>query len=346
MIIIFFLLLINVPSADAAEVLAYRVEKKTINSAIEALGTLRAKEFVNLTASVSDTITHIHFEDGQRVEKGYVLAQMTNDEESALVSEMTARVAEAKRQFERLRQLPDSGAVSKSLFDERERQYEAARAQLEAMRSRLQDRLIVAPFAGVVGLRTISIGALVEPGDVITTLTDDSQMKLDCTVPSLFLSALKPGMSIEARAEAFPGQEFIGKLSAINSRVDPVTRSITVRALLENPGRMLKPGLLMSATLLHQERKALVLPEEALLSTGPDHHVLILREQETGDTFLVEKAPVHIGVRQRGIVEVRSGLEEGQLVMTHGHMVAAAGDVVSLKGLQKLQQTSSELIQR
>ena len=118
--------------------------------------------------------------------------------------------------------------------------------------------MIKAPFRGVVGLRNISLGALVEPGDVITTLDDISVMKLDFNVPSVYLATLKQGTPVEAVSPAFPGQSFKGSVSSIDSRVDPVTRSITARALIDNSDGLLKPGLLMSVELLKNERDALM----------------------------------------------------------------------------------------
>ena len=161
---------------------------------VEALGTLRANETVVLTATVSEIVTDVHFEDGQRVKAGSILVEMTNEEEHALIEEERSTVAEAKKQYDRLRPLVQRGAASIALLDQRRREYETAKARLRAIESKLQDRLIIAPFAGIVGLRNISVGALIEPGDVITTLDDDSVMKLDFTVPSIHLASLKTGL--------------------------------------------------------------------------------------------------------------------------------------------------------
>lgn len=143
-----------------------------------------------LIATVSEIVTDVHFEDGQRVKAGSILVEMTNEEEHSLIEEERSTVAEAKKQYDRLRPLVKRGAASTSLLDQRRREYETAKARLRAIESKLQDRLIIAPFAGVVGLRNISVGALIKPGDVITTLDDDSVMKLDFTVPSIHLASL------------------------------------------------------------------------------------------------------------------------------------------------------------
>jgi membrane fusion protein, multidrug efflux system len=223
---------------------------------VEALGTLKANESVNITANVTETISAIHFDDGQRVSEGDILVELTSVEQHALLEEAAVRAGEAERQYQRVKALVAQGAASESLLDERKRDLDTARAVLVAIESRLSDRLIKAPFDGVLGLRNVSRGTLVEPADTITTLDDDSFMKLDFTVPSVYMSALQPGLRIEARAPAYGDRTFEGVVRGVDSRVDPVTRSIQVRALIPNPERTLKPGLLMRVELLVDPRDA------------------------------------------------------------------------------------------
>lgn len=205
---------------------------------VESLGTLRANESVRLTVSVTEIASVIHFDDGDRVEAGKVLVEMTSAEEHALYAEAESTVAEARRQYRRVKSLEAQGTEAKSLLDQRRREWETAKARLAAIESRLQDRLIRAPFGGVVGLRDISPGALVEPGDLITTLDDDSVMKLDFSVPSIYLEALIPGLEVVARTRAYSEREFRGEVNSVASRVDPVTRAVVARAILPNPERI------------------------------------------------------------------------------------------------------------
>jgi membrane fusion protein (multidrug efflux system) len=130
-----------------------------------------------------------------------------------------------------------------SLLDERRREWRTADARLQAVQSRLDDRLITAPFGGHVGLRQVSPGALVSPGDVITTLVDDSRMKLDFTIPALYLNTVRRGTLIEASTPVFPNRSFAGEVTSVDSTIDPVTRSITVRAIIPNEHRDLVPGM-------------------------------------------------------------------------------------------------------
>ncbi|NCA71743.1 MAG: efflux RND transporter periplasmic adaptor subunit [Sphingobacteriia bacterium] len=306
-------------AAQAAAVAVVVAEPRlmSLTERVEALGTLKANESVDITANVTETISAIHFDDGQRVREGDILVELTSVEQHAELEEAQVRHDEAARQYERVKALVAQRAASESLLDERKRDLDAARAVLVAIESRLSDRLIKAPFDGVLGLRNVSRGALVSPGVTITTLDDDSVMKLDFTVPSLYLGALRPGLAIEARSPAHGDQVFSGEVRMIASRVDPVTRAVEVRALLPNPERALKPGLLMRVELLARPRDGLVIPEAAVMQQGRDHFVLVVVEGETG--LSSERRQIQIGTRQPGLVEVREGLSSGERVVVHGH---------------------------
>jgi membrane fusion protein (multidrug efflux system) len=307
----------------------------------EALGTLKANESVSVTANVTETVSAIHFDDGQRVEEGQVLVEMTSAEEHALLEEGRVRVAEAARQYDRVKSLVAQRSASESLLDERKRDLDTARAVLVAIESRLADRLVKAPFAGVLGLRNISPGALVEPGDLITTLDDDGVMKLDFAVPGVFLTDLKPGLAIEAKARAYGDRAFEGEIRSIDSRVDPVTRSIQVRALIPNPERTLKPGVLMQVELLRNPRDSLAIPESALLHQGREHFVMRLGE---GDK--AERRAVRIGTRRPGAVEIVEGLAAGDRVVTHGNDKIRPGQQAEVLAVDDGTRPLHELLER
>jgi len=307
------------------------VGAETIADRIEALGTLRPNESVRITASVSDTISHIHFEDGQPVEAGDVLVELTDQEESALLTEAESLAAEARRQFERHQELLASGSASESLLDERRREWQAAKARLEAVRSRLKDRLVVAPFSGRVGLRMVSPGALISPGEPITTLVDDSRMKLDISVPAIYFTSVSPGTRIEAISPVLPGRTFEGTVTSIDSTIDPVTRTMTVRAVIDNPAHELIGGMLMTLNLLRNERQALVIGEEAIIPQGESKYVLVVAE--TGGMLRAEKREVTLGTRMPGRVEVLSGLAAGDQIVTHGTLKVRPGMPVRIKAV-------------
>ena len=311
-------------------VIVAEAKLESLMDRVEALGTLRANESVSLTAAVTETVTGIHFDDGQRVKSGAILVEMTSAEEHAQLKEAQATVDEAKRQFERVQSLATQGTASRSLLDERRRDWETAQARLAAIESRLEDRLIKAPFSGVVGLRNLSLGALVRPGDLITTLDDDRVMKLEFPVPSTFLETLRRGLPITAKARAYGDREFVGRVASIDSRVDPVTRSIVVRAVLPNADRALKPGLLMQVELLKNPREGVVIPETALTPLGQQHFVLVV---DTTQDNQVERREVKIGARQPGEVEIMEGLKPGEKVITHGVQIARPGQKVAIQAV-------------
>ena len=328
------------PPAPASVIVA-EVQRKGFANELEALGTLTANESVNLTVNVTETVSAVHFDDGDRVKSGAVLVEMTSREEHAQLEEARATVNEARRQYERIRSLEAKGTAAKSLLDERQREWETARARLNAIESRLTDRLVKAPFDGVLGLRDLSVGALVQPGDRVTTIDDDSVMKVDFQVPGTRLGMLQTGLDIIATSNAFPDRRFEGTVKSIDSRIDPVTRSIRVRALLPNPDRLLKPGMLMQVVLLYNPREALVIPEEALQPLGTRHYVYIVDE---GNENKVVKREIKIAGRRPGEVEVLDGLSVGEKVITHGNIKLRPGQPVDIRVIDDGSQSLADML--
>lgn len=321
-------------------VIVFEAQLVPYSDRIEALGTLRANETVQLTAPVADTITAIHFDDGQRLEAGHVLVEMTNTEEQALLAEARSTVAESRAQFERARDLAERGSATRSTLDQRRRDYDTARARLRATESRLQDRLIIAPFDGVVGLRTVSVGTYVSPGQVITTLYNDGIMKLDFSIPEVHLAAIHVGQTIQAEAQAFPDQIFEGTVASIDAAIDPVTRSIQVRALIANEDRLLRPGLLMTLALERNAREAIVVPEGAIIVEARDRFVWVADAEGTN----AEKRPVTLGTRRIGEVEILIGLEAGERVVTHGAANLRPGATITIRATETGGETLPELL--
>ncbi|MGB5397382.1 MAG: efflux RND transporter periplasmic adaptor subunit, partial [Gammaproteobacteria bacterium] len=291
-------------------------------------GTARAIESVNITSNVTEKITRVDFEDGQQVEAGAILAVLEQSEEKADLKRAQAVQGERKLALKRLRELQERKLTSQDEIDRTRFELEQADANITAINTRISDRVIRAPFDGIVGLRDISVGALVETGDLIATLDDTRQIKLDFTVPSVFLTDLKPGLKIRARASALGNKEFMGEVKSINSRVDPVTRSIQVRALLPNPDGSIIPGILMEVDLLRNTRQALLAPEASLLPLADEQYVMLRVEKDGKDT--VEKKQVKIGLRLQGYVEILNGLNEGDQVVTHGNNKLSPGDVLDV----------------
>lgn len=234
------------------------------SDAIEALGTAQANESVTLTAKVTETVDSVNFEDGQFVRSGHVLVDLSGGAEAAQLREEQAAFQEAQQQLDRQAGLVEKGTIARSQLDTQVAARDAAKARMDTIRARLKDRVITAPFDGVLGFRRVSQGTLVSPGTEITTLDDIRTIKLDFPVPETFLANVASGQKIAAQSAAWPETDFEGVVRAVDSRVDPVTRAVTVRAEIANPDARLRPGMLLTVRLLKPERQTLALPEIAL----------------------------------------------------------------------------------
>ena len=291
-----------------------RIERLSLET--EALGTTHANESVDITSKVSNIVKTVRFGEGQQVRRGQVLVELDGDEARADLAVAEAALSESRSQFNRSRELYTTRVLSESQLETIESTLKANAARVAAAKARVADTVIVAPFAGRVGLRRVSPGSLINPGTVITTLDDSSTIKLDFTVSEVYLPTLTPDLPIEARSVAYPGQTFAGKVGSVDSRVDPSTRSVTVRALLPNADARLKPGMFLTVQLSRGDRESLVVPEEALVPEAGDVFVFVVKDAT------VEKRIVKTGQRRVGEVEVVAGL--------------AAGDTVVIEGTQKL----------
>jgi membrane fusion protein (multidrug efflux system) len=318
------------PGAKAAAapigVVAVGVERKPWSDNIEALGTANANESVTLTAKVTETVARVNFEDGGRAEAGQVLVELTGRAETAQLEEARAAAKEAQQQYARQADLVQQGTIARSQLDAQIALRDAALARMNTIRARLSDRVITAPFDGVLGFRHVSEGTLVTPGTEITTVDDISTIKLDFSVSENAISALRVGLPVKATSVAWPGRSFDGAIASLDSRVDPVSRAITVRALVPNPEALLRPGMLLAVSIEAAPREALVVPEIAVVGVGSKHFVFAV-----GDDSLARQVEVETGSRRAGEVEIVRGLEAGQRVVTDGIVKLRDGAPVALR---------------
>ncbi len=279
---------------------------------IEAIGTARANESVMLTAKVTDTVRRINVADGAVVEKGDILVELTNDEESALLAEAKANLTEAEQQYARISDLVSRGSYSRARLDEQTAARNAARAKVEAIAARLKDRLIRAPFAGVLGFRQVSPGTLVQPNTPIISIDDIDIIKLEFALPEIYLGALRPGLEVIARSAAYEDREFAGRVTGIDSRVDPATRTVTVRAEIDNPDHLLRAGMLLTVMVIRERADRLAVPEEAVIPVQDRQFVYVIKDG------VAHQRDVVIGRRQPGYVEIIKGLKVGEIVAIEG----------------------------
>jgi membrane fusion protein (multidrug efflux system) len=314
-------------SQEATPVAAAPVGKEQFADLVEALGTANANESVTVTAKITNVITKLAFDSGELVRAGDVIAELNDAEASANLAVARATLAEAQRELNRSSQLSSRGVASQQSIDELNSNLQRAEAQVRTLEAQLADCVIRAPFAGVVGLRKASVGMLVRPGDTIATLDDISVIKLDFTVPERFLSVVTPGAKLEAQTAAFPGENFEGQISQVDTRIDPVTRSATVRAIISNPDRRLIPGMLMTVEVTREVREGLAAPELAVVRQGDATFVYVVEKRERGSVSA--RRNVTTGARHDGLVEITAGLKEGEMVVSNGvHRLRDGGPVV------------------
>jgi membrane fusion protein (multidrug efflux system) len=300
-------------AAAAVGVVIEAVQRIPFGEEIRALGTAYANQSIDVTAKVANTIVAIRFDEGTNVQRGAVLVEFDRAQAAAGVAIAEATLADSERQYHRSLDLFNTRVLSQSNLDQLEATLKANRARLAASQARLNDTTVRAPFSGRAGFHRFSIGSLVNPGDVITTLDDTSVVKLDFTVPETSLPYVQKGLQIGAQSVALPGKSFAGSIDTLGSRIDPVTRSVTVRALLPNRDGLLLPGMFMNVTLNGLVRDAVVIPEQALLGERGTVFVFVI-----GDDSLARRREVHAGRRQVGKVEIVSGLAPGERIVVDG----------------------------
>ncbi len=308
---------------------------ETIIDKVESIGTAQANESVLLTAKVTDTVTKVNFDDGDYVQQGTILVELTNAEETAQLAEAQATVEEATRQFSRVENLIEQNLASETQLDERRVQMQTAQARLEAIVARLENQLIRAPFSGVLGFRNISPGSLLTTTTPVTSIDDINIIKLDFDVPEVYLAKIEVGQDIVARNAAYEEQTFSGVVRTVDSRVDPVTRTLTVRAHIKNDDRLLRPGMLMTVDLVFDRDEALVIPEAAIVPIQDTEYVFVF----TGEG-VAERREITSGRRRPGVVEVISGLDAGEEVITQGLIKIRPGSRVTRREMPGAARTA------
>ena len=290
---------------------------------LDALGSARANESVTITAKVSETVAKVNFDSGDKVKAGQVLVTLSGRAQQAQLDEASANFREADSLYQRQQDLAKRQLIAASQFEAQHAARDAAKARLDQVRAPLSDRVITAPFAGVLGLRQISEGALVTPGTVITTLDDLSAIKLDFSVPEQFLPTLSVGATVLARADAYPEQEFHGQIDSVDSRIDPMTRAAQAHARIANTDGHLRPGMLLRISVQRPGRTTLQVPELALQQVGQQAFLFVV-----GADNKVAQVPVQIGQRRPGFVEILDGVKVGDRVVIEGTVKLKPGSKI------------------
>lgn len=319
-----------------AQVSVVTVQPRTFVDSIEVLGVAKGRQSVTLTAATTQLVERVNIRDGEHVPKGAVLVELKATEQTAALAQAEAQMIEARRAFERWKTLGEKGFASKASIDQYEAAYLSAKADVDAARARQGDRVIRAPFSGVVGLSDIAPGALINPGAAIVTLDDLSMIRVDFPVPERYIAGLHEGQSITATVDAFPGETITGRIATLDTRVDETTRAMTARAEFPNPGQRLKPGMLFRVAIARGQRQTTAAPESALSVEGDASFVYLVADRD-GQT-VAEQRPVVTGARHDGFVELREGVAAGDRIVADGLNKVTPGQPIEVAGASRAGQ--------
>lgn len=267
--------------APVVEVAA--VEQAEIEARIQATGSLKAAETVTITARSRGRVEAVHFEEGSEVSKHQALVLLERKRAQAAVREAAARVTQTARQLERLETLDADAFVSETELEQARATASEARAALQVSSEDLADRIIEAPFDGLIGRRLISPGALLEPGMAIASLSRTAPLDLLLDVPGNELAKIETGQQVVATTPAYPQQRFEGRVTFVSPEVAEDTRTLALEATFDNADHQLKPGLFMTAELVTDRREILRVPEAAVIAEGPSEHLFIVDTKDTAE---------------------------------------------------------------
>ncbi|WP_415900412.1 efflux RND transporter periplasmic adaptor subunit [Neptuniibacter sp. QD48_11] len=290
------------------------VKTQTLDKKISAIGTLQANESIMLRPEQGGRIEKILFREGQQVEQGTPLFKLDSSIYVAELKEAQARVQLSRTDYDRARSLLKKKVGSVQERDSSLAQLRVDQAQEALAQARLDKMTLNAPFTGFTGLRLVSPGDYVNQGEDLVELTDLSTMKLDFRVPEIYLSELQPGRQLNIKVDALPGEQIAGEVYAVSPSSDSSAHNIQVRAQIPNNEGKLRPGLFAQVDLLVDQQTTVVIPEQAIIPKDGGFFVMTVQEGK------VAMAPVTLGQRRPGIVQITAGLEEGSVLITAGQI--------------------------
>ncbi|HEX5765265.1 MAG TPA: efflux RND transporter periplasmic adaptor subunit [Woeseiaceae bacterium] len=306
------------------KVVTYVAQSQRLLDEVQALGTARANESIEIRPRISSIVTRVAFTEGQLVREGDLLIELENSEIRAGLAVAEAALSESRSTYNRSESLASTQAISASSLEQLRATMQVNEAQVAAARARLENTVIRAPFGGRVGLRRVSPGGFVDTSTVITTLDDTDIIKLDFSIPETFLTVVSSGMNIAAQSLVYPDRTFTGTVDSVDTRLDPVARSVQVRAVLENPDGALKPGMFLTVDLQRDRGDVLVAPEEAIVPEREEQFVFQVVDGKA------VKRQVSLGRRVPGLVEVTGGISAGDILITEGTHKIRDGSLVEV----------------
>jgi membrane fusion protein (multidrug efflux system) len=308
---------------------ATKVVTAPMPQTITAVGSLRSDESVTLRPESAGRISAITFQEGQRVAKGVPLVKLDPAIPEAEYAQAKANLTLAKAKFDRAVDLANRNYISGQAKDEAENSYKVAQATLQLAEAKLAKTDIRAPFAGIIGLRSVSIGDYVKEGADLVNLEAIDPLKVDFRVPETYLRQVQPGQSLTITLDALPGKQFDGKVAAVNPLIDAAGRAVVIRAQVRNQDTVLRPGMFARVRLITKDQAdAMVVPEQALVPQGTERYVFKIIDNKA------VRVKVETGQRRDGKLEVISGLAPGDLIVTAGQLKIRDGSPVSVVARQ------------
>ena len=303
------------PKPSGLPVKAVAVKIGKVSDEVTAVGTLLADESVIIRSEIDGRIVGLNFQEGQAVAAGTRLVTLDNSEYDAQSRAVRADLKTEEQRLSRTRELHQQNFISKDALDVQIGNVDRLKARLAEADSRVAKTQIRAPFSGTVGLRMVSPGAYVKAGEDIVRLESIGSIKADFRVPELFMSKIRPGQEVLLRLDAYPGEEFSGRVYAVEPVVDDRTRTVLMRARIPNKSNKLKPGMFVRvAVTLANRPNAIIVPEQSIWPQGRDTFVFRVVDGKAALT------KIEIGNRQPGQVEVMSGLAPNDIVVTEGQI--------------------------
>jgi membrane fusion protein (multidrug efflux system) len=310
-----------------ATVAAAEVQVESWQPYLQAVGSLVATQGILVTTEVAGKVSEIRFESGQQVEAGTLLLQLDDSIDRAELEGIVAERRLAELQFKRREELVEKKTISRSDYDEAQLRLENARAQLDTKQAQIAKKRITAPFSGLLGIRQVDLGEYLQPGAAIVPLQALDPLYVDYSLPERHLGLISVGQTVQIEVQAYAGETFTGRISALNPGIDPGTRSLRIRATLANPQSRLRPGMFAEVrTILPQRPAVLTLPQTAITYNPYGDSVFVIEDGETGTT--VQRRQVETGGVRNGRVEIAQGLQAGERVVIAGQVKLRNGQAV------------------
>ncbi|WP_142846862.1 efflux RND transporter periplasmic adaptor subunit [Telmatospirillum sp. J64-1] len=287
---------------------------------IEAVGTAKASSGVEVPVEAAGVVREILFQANSRVSKGQVLVRLSDEVDRAELAALRSRLQTSEAQLMRVRELQERGVSTQAAYDEALTQVDTARSSLARLEAVIGQKSIEAPFDGVIGIPRLDIGSYVQPGALVATLQDLDVMRVDFTVPEQLAGSLRIGQTASF-GSGTGKMDYRGHIIGIEPRVDPQTRLVAVRAELDNREGTLLPGQFVHVRVdLPEEPNVVTLPQTAVVPSLYGDYVYIVEESGEGEAkrLRARQAFVKPGRRNGDQIEIVSGLQPGQMVVTSG----------------------------